>query len=106
MDIKQRPLKDVYPAAWFADLVEFHKDAFFVGLESMQRQQNAGLWRLLDQLPSLADDDFGDPMSSDDFRRVHGADHKKYFKNLFNILENCVMVLEGEWHDIEWRYML
>jgi len=99
VDIKGIPLEPVYPPEYFADMACHHRKAFLEELSSRRSERHcgAGHWRLLDALPCLDAEHFGEELPHGKYKERYGADPVQFFKCLFNIHAGELLGVETEW---------
>jgi hypothetical protein len=98
VDIHGNPLEPVYPPEYFADMAGHHKKAFLQELSSHSGcHHGAGHWRLLDALPCLDAEHFGQELPQWKYKDLYGADPLHFFKCLFKIHDGELLGVETEW---------
>ena len=100
MDARGNPLVPVYPPEYFADMASHHKTAFLEELSGRSERHprgSAGHWRLLDALPYLDAEHFGEELPHSVYEEKYGGDPDYFFRSLFNIHDGELLGVETEW---------
>ena len=83
-------------------MASHHKKAFLEELSLRSERHpwqtsGAGHWRLLDALPCLDAEHFGEELPDWKYKERYGADPAQFFKSLFNIHAGELLGVETEW---------
>ena len=104
MDARGNPLVPVYPPEYFADMATHHKKDFLDELaERYERHpwealpSGVGHWRLLDALPCLDAEHFGEQLPNWKYEDVYGCNPVYFFRSLFTIHDGELLGVETEW---------